>query len=97
MRYKKLLVEYRLIIDKRLGQGKPNRIYILKPELGENQKSQKGLQEVLKKVPPEVHNRDANDTYPNKTNLNNVNRDGSKEAVENSREEMKEEENQGGY
>jgi len=33
MRYKKKLVEYKLIIDKRLGQGNPNRIYVLKPEL----------------------------------------------------------------
>lgn len=39
MRYKRSLVEHRLIIDKRLGQGKPNRIYVLKPELGEKQKS----------------------------------------------------------
>jgi hypothetical protein len=40
MRYKKKLVEYNLIIDKRLGQGNPNRIYVLKPELSNGQKSQ---------------------------------------------------------
>ena len=40
IRYKKLLVDYRLIIDKRLGQGRPNRIYVLKPELWDGQKSQ---------------------------------------------------------
>ena len=41
MRYKKKLVDYKLIIDKRLGQGNPNRIYVLKPELFniDNQKS----------------------------------------------------------
>jgi hypothetical protein len=41
MRYKKSLVDYRLIIDKRLGQGRSNRIYVLKPELWDGQKSQK--------------------------------------------------------
>ena len=40
MRYKKLLVDYNLIIDKRLGQGRSNMIYVLKPELYDNQKSQ---------------------------------------------------------
>ena len=39
MRYKRLLADYGLIIDKRLGQGRPNRIYVLKPELRDNQKS----------------------------------------------------------
>jgi len=33
--YKRKLVGYRLIIDKRLGQGKSNRIYVLKPEIRE--------------------------------------------------------------
>lgn len=33
IKYKKELARYRLIIDRRLGQGKPNRIYILKPRL----------------------------------------------------------------
>ena len=31
--YKRKLVKYKLILDKRLGQGKPNRIYVLKPEI----------------------------------------------------------------
>ena len=31
--YKKELVKYGLIIDNRLGQGKSNRIYVLKPEI----------------------------------------------------------------
>jgi len=40
IRYKKSLVEYGLIYEKRLGQGKPNWIYVLKPELSNGQKSQ---------------------------------------------------------
>ena len=40
MRYKKSLVDHSLIIDKRLGQGRSNRIYVLKPELWDSQKSQ---------------------------------------------------------
>jgi hypothetical protein len=40
IRYKKLLSDYGLIIDKRLGQGRPNIIYVLKPELENIQKSQ---------------------------------------------------------
>jgi len=90
MRYKKSLVDYRLMIDKRLGQGRPNRIYVLKPELWDGQKSQKGTSRSPKTVPPEVPNKDTNDTYINETNLNNVNRAGSKEVVENSEEEIKE-------
>jgi len=90
MRYKNSLVDYRLIIDKRLGQGRSNRIYVLKPELWDGQKSQKGTSRSPKPVPPEVPNKDTNDTYINETNLNNVNKDGSKEVVGNSREEMKE-------
>ena len=82
MRYKKLLTDYGLIIDKRLGQGRPNRIYVLKPDLRDNQKSQKGSLE--------VPNKDTNDTYLNATNLNNVNRTSGGEAVENSREGIKE-------
>ena len=34
IKYKKALVKYKLIFDKRVGQGNPNRIYVLKPELG---------------------------------------------------------------
>jgi len=50
MRYKKKLVEYNLIIDKRLGQGNPNRIYVLKPELSNDQKSQNTTSKVLKRT-----------------------------------------------
>jgi len=89
MRYKKLLVDYGLIIDKRLGQGRSNRIYVLKPELRDNQKSQKGTSRSPDKVPLEVPNKDTNDTNLNDPNLNNVNRASREEAVENSGEEVK--------
>ncbi|MHB8277571.1 MAG: replication initiator protein A [Candidatus Humimicrobiaceae bacterium] len=90
IRYKKSLVDYMLIIDKRLGQGRPNRIYVLKPELRDGQKSQKGTSRSPKTVLPEVPNKDTNDTYIKKTNLNNVNRASREEVAENSREEIKE-------
>ena len=38
--YKRELVKYRLIIDRRLGQGKSNLIYILKPEIKEFQNTE---------------------------------------------------------
>jgi hypothetical protein len=76
MRYKKKLVEYKLIIDKRLGQGNPNRIYVLKPELVDNltQKSQNATSRSGNTGPLEVSNSDSIDTYVNKTEIiNNVN------------------------
>src|SRR4030042_3573108 len=82
MRYKKKLVEYNLIIDKRLGQGNPNRIYVLKPELPNIQKSQNAISGSPKKGPLEVSKCNSNDTYFNETNLDNVNRAGREEAVE---------------
>ena len=88
IRYKKSLVDYRLIIDKRLGQGRPNRIYVLKPELRDGQKSQKGTSRSPKTVLPEVPNKDTNDTYIKKTNLNNVNRASREEVAENARGEI---------
>jgi hypothetical protein len=89
MRYKKKLVEYSLIIDKRLGQGNPNRIYVLKPELSNGQKSQNTTSRSPKKGPLEVTKCNPNDTYANETNLNNVNRTRREEVVENSRGEKK--------
>jgi len=47
IRYKKSLVKYGLIYEKRLGQGKPNWIYVLKPELNGNQKCQKDTLMIL--------------------------------------------------
>ena len=90
MRYKKLLVDYNLIIDKRLGQGRPNRIYVLKPELSNGQKSQNTTSRSPKKEPLEVSKRDSNDTDVNETNLNNVNMSSREEIVENSKGEIKE-------
>ena len=84
MRYKKLLVDYKLIIDKRLGQGRSNMIYVLKPELWDGQKSQKGTSRSPKSVLPEVQNKDTNDTYLKKTDLNNVNTARREEVVENT-------------
>ena len=56
--YKRELVKYRLIIDKRLGQGKSNMIYILKPEIKKFQNTENpssrerkfGIQEYGKSV-----------------------------------------------
>jgi hypothetical protein len=75
MRYKKKLIEYKLIIDKRIGQGNPNRIYVLKPELvdNSNQKSQFATSRSRNTGPLEVSNSDPINTYVNETNLNNVN------------------------
>jgi len=67
IRYKKTLVKYGLIYEKRLGQGKPNWIYILKPELNENQKCQNGISRNANKSLLEVPKRHPNDTYVNDT------------------------------
>ena len=76
MRYKKKLVDYKLIIDKRLGQGNPNRIYVLKPELFtmDNQKSQKGTSKSPNTGHLKVPNKDTNDTNVSDTKfISNVN------------------------
>jgi len=90
MRYKKKLVEYNLIIDKRLGQGNPNRIYVLKPELLNAQKSQNVTSRSAKKGPLEILKCNPNDTNVNDPNLNNVNRTSREEVVENSEGKIKE-------
>ena len=89
MRYKKKLVEYNLIIDKRIGQGNPNRIYVLKPELSNFLKSQKATSRSRNWKPLEVTKSDPIDTYVNHPNLNNVNKADGGGAVENSREDIK--------
>jgi len=89
MRYKKKLVEYNLIIDKRVGQGNPNRIYILKPELSKSLKSQKATSRSCNSQPLEVTKSDPIDTDINHPNLNNVNKASREGAVENSGEEVK--------
>ncbi len=88
IRYKKKLVKYSLIIDKRLGQGNPNRIYVLKPELADDKKSQNTTSRSSKKRPLEVPKCNPNDTYVNETNLDNVNRTGREKVVENSEGNM---------
>ena len=89
-KYKRELVKYKLIIDKRMGQGNSNRIYVLKPEIKEFLNPKKADSRILKKHILESEKCTPNDTYVNDTNLDNVNRVGSEEVVENSREEMKE-------
>jgi len=90
IKYKKSLAEYGLIFEKRLGQGKANRIYILKPELLEFQKCRKYISRSDKNTPLEVPKVHSSDTDVNETNLNNVNRADREEVVENSESEMKE-------
>jgi len=51
IKYKKRLAKYGLIFEKRLGQGKANRIYILKPELPEFQKYKKYTSRSAKSIP----------------------------------------------
>jgi len=89
VRYKKSLVKYGLIYEKRLGQGKPNWIYVLKPELDGSQKCQNGISKDANKTIQEVSKRHSNDTYVKETNLNNVNTASREEVVGNSREEIK--------
>jgi len=86
--YKRKLVRYRLIIDKRLGQGKSNRIYVLKPEISEYLKTENPSSRKRKKPLLEYGKSNPNDTNINETNLNNVNR-GRKEIVENYKGNIK--------
>ncbi|MBU2563582.1 MAG: replication initiator protein A [Actinobacteria bacterium] len=88
--YKRKLVKYKLIIDKRMGQGNSNRIYVLKPEIKEFLKTENPSSRRRKKSPLEDGKSHPNDTYVNEPNLNNVNRAGSEEVVENSGGEIKE-------
>ena len=90
IKYKKRLAKYGLIFEKRLGQGKANKIYILKPELPEFQKCRKYTSRSGKNTPLEVPKVHPNDTDVNETNLNNVNRASREEIVENSESKIKE-------
>jgi len=89
IKYKKRLAKYGLIFEKRLGQGKANKIYILKPELPEFQKCRKYTSRSGKNTPLEVPKVHPSDTYVKETNLNNVNRTSREEVVENSESEIK--------
>ena len=90
IKYKKRLAKYGLIFEKRLGQGKANKIYILKPELPEFQKCRKYTSRSGKNTPLEVPKVHPSDTDVNETNLNNVNRTSREGGVENSESEIKE-------
>jgi len=74
--YKRELVKYRLIIDRRLGQGKSNLIYILKPEIKEFQNTENPYSRERKIRILENGKSVSIDTNVNKTNiLNNVKSD----------------------
>ena len=89
IKYKKRLAKYGLIFEKRLGQGKANRIYVLKPELPEFQKCRKYTSRSDKNTHLEVSKVHPSDTFISGTNLNNVNRTSGEEVVENSESEIK--------
>ena len=89
-KYKKELVKYRLIIDKRLGQGKSNMIYVLKPEIKEFLNPKNSDSRIRKNPLLESEKFAPIDTYVNEPNLNNVNRASSEGVVENSGGEIKE-------
>ena len=74
--YKRELAEYGLIIDKRLGQGKSNMLYILKPEIKEYQ-NPKNWESRFPKITPLDSQKSASiDTNVNNTKReNNVNSD----------------------
>jgi len=87
--YKKKLVKYKLIIDKRLGQGKSNRIYVLKPEIKEFLNMEKPSSRIRKNTPLEYGKYDSNDTNLNETDLSNVNEIEEGRVVDNSRDEIR--------
>jgi len=68
-KYKRELVKYKLIIDKRMGQGNFNRIYVLKPEIKEFINPKKEDSRIPKKYILESEKCVPNDTYINDTNL----------------------------
>jgi len=70
IKYKKELVKYKLIVDKRVGQGNPNRIYVLKPELGEFQNWKISSSRTGKNTPLELEK-----IHPIDTNVNNTKRE----------------------
>ncbi|MBE3115408.1 MAG: hypothetical protein IMZ59_07830, partial [Actinobacteria bacterium] len=88
--YKRKLVKYKLIIDKRMGQGNSNRIYVLKPEIKEFLKTENPSSRRRKKSPLGDGKSHPNDTYVNEPNLNNVNMASRGEIVENSGEDINE-------
>jgi len=90
IKYKKELVKYTLIVDKRVGQGNPNRIYVLKPELGNSQNWNFSSSRTEKKTILEQEKIHPIDTDVNETNLNNVNKASREEIVENSEGKIKE-------
>jgi len=70
-KYKRELVKYGLIIDKRIGQGKSNLIYILKPEIKEFQNTENPSSKIRKFGIQEYGKSVSNDTNVNETKRNN--------------------------
>ncbi|MCJ7517032.1 MAG: replication initiator protein A [Methanomassiliicoccales archaeon] len=89
-KYKRELVKHRLIINKRLGQGKSNMIYVLKPEIKEFLNPKNWESRIPKNTLLESQKIHPNDTNVNDPNLNNVNTAGRGEVVGNSKGEIKE-------
>ena len=85
-RYKRKLIRYRLIIEIRIGQGKPNRLYVLKPRVSNNGDEeikavdnsilnpQNGDSRIPKTGILDSPKRGCIDTNVNDTDLNNVNK-----------------------
>jgi len=89
IKYKKELVKYTLIADKRMGQGNPNRIYVLKPEIGDSKNWNFSSSRTVKNTLLEQEKIHPNDTNINGTDLNNVNIASREEVVENSESKIK--------
>lgn len=81
IKYKKELVKFDLLVDKRRGQGRANRIYVLKPETVENteyiqkcfQKCKNSTSRSVESTLLEVEKIHTNETDLSKTNRNNNN------------------------
>lgn len=69
--YKRELIKYGLIVDKRLGQGKSNLIYILKPEIKEFQNTENPYSRERKNSILENGKSDPIDTNVNNTKREN--------------------------
>jgi hypothetical protein len=88
-KYKRELIKYNLIIDKRLGQGKSNIIYVLKPEIKEYQNPKKSEFRIPKNGNLESQKIRPNDTIVNNTNINNtVNGNGPVENLNDTSENI---------
>ena len=92
--YKKELVKVNLIIDKRMGQGKSNRLYILKIEppqtLANTLKCRNYTTRSVESTSLEVYNLHTSDTEFNETDINNTQSIIKEEKQEEQKKEQKE-------